>query len=139
MFYMTALVLAAILVLFGFNLISMFWNPYPETYIAHNQIRGMATQYHGKLYTLNFDQQNEVIDLLNKAVAVTPDQQIEGTKPEIEKLIIYRFNSSDIDVTPISLVNDQYILSVPAWKKDGYLKDVSSGELVKVLSNTYDH
>lgn len=50
-----------------------------------NNIRGVAVEIDGLLYTLNFEQQNALIKRLNEEVETPPS-------PDIKKIIIYQFN-----------------------------------------------
>lgn len=140
LFYLIISVVVVMGLLFIFNIISMIWNPNPEVYVSHNDVRGMAVQYHGKLFTLDFKQQNQTIDYLNRALPVSPQAPDSLTKPDIEKIVIYRFlGLPEIEIAPINLDrNGNYIFSAPLISPTSYLQDISQGDLFNLLSQTYD-
>lgn len=126
-------------------------------YISSSEVRGMAVQHNQLLYTLNFEQQNTVVDIFNRAIPVSKEVaegRMKSLKdnPEIQKIIIYRFNAPDIEVKPIGLVyktlsqgapdsieNQSLVFSVPEWNPNGLMEEVASDKLWQFLSNTYDH
>ncbi|MBA3238650.1 MAG: hypothetical protein H0T62_09945 [Parachlamydiaceae bacterium] len=66
------------------------FKPHPkENVLSYNDVRGMAVESDGILYTLNFEQQNQVITALNKGEGF-PEMQMGA--PTVDKLIIYRFS-----------------------------------------------
>lgn len=133
-------VIFAVILLITLNIVSMFWNPNPDVYITRNDVRGMDIQYKNTLYTLNFAQQNEVIDILNQGVLVAPEVSKNEKKPDFEKLILYRFDKSDIEIVPFNIDNDNnYTFSVSDFSKTKNLKDTSRGTLQELLLETYDH
>lgn len=139
LYYLTALVLISMAALLTFNLSSILrGEPLTPDYIRRNHVRGMAVEHHQLLYTLNFQQQNDVLDMLNRALRITEIKR-EREQPDIEKIIIYQFDDlPDLTITPIAYVNDDLIFSVPEWNPNGYLMDISSGRLRQLLSQTYD-
>jgi hypothetical protein len=97
--------------------------------IAHNQL----------LYTLNFKQQNTVIDILNKAIHIIDIRPGQRQPPNIEKIVIYRFNNQpDLVINPIAYVNQNLVFSIPEWEQEGYFMELSNGALKQLLSQTYD-
>lgn len=138
-YYLAGIALLTIGILFLFNLSSMFINPFPEHYIGHNRIKGMAIQHDGILFTLNFSQQNEAVDLINQAVTTSAtDSFKQQSQQDFQKLVIYRFNAPDITITPITMIDNSYIFSVPEFSENLLLKDTSQGRLKNVLSESYE-
>lgn len=136
---MTGLVLVAMVVLLAFNLQQMISAPHQAKYIGFNEVRGMAIEHKGLLYTLNFDQQNKVIENLNLAIPIGKSAIGPSTEPlNFSKLVIYRFNKSDLTLLPIQYDGNNLIFSAPEWHKTGYLKDISYGHLKSLLAATYD-
>lgn len=139
LFYLTAIVLISMAALLTLNLSSILrGEPLTQDYIRRNHVRGMAVEHHQLLYTLNFQQQNDILDILNRAIRVT---EIKGKREEplIEKIVIYQFdNQPDLILKPIAYVNDDLVFSIPEWNPDGYLMEVSAGRLHQLLSQTYD-
>lgn len=136
---MTVLVLGGMLVLFSLNLLRIFGdNPHSPTYIRHNDVRGIAVRHEGLLYTLNFRQQNDVIDLLNRSVLLRELPTGQREDSPIEQIIIYRFGSNDLVLTPIAYINNHLVYSTSLENPPPYLMDLSSGTLKNLLSQTYD-
>lgn len=131
--------LFAIGLAFMLNLVSIFWLEKPETFLHYNDVRGMAVVHANLPYTLNFEQQNQVIDLINRALPVGPHfLSNKGSPPDFEKLIIYRFKTSDLELHPVAYVDDHLVFSVPEWDTGRYLQEVSQGSMHHLLSQTYD-
>lgn len=140
LFYLTLLVLAGMAVLLGLNLSSIFkGKPESQPYLQYNGVRGMAIEHKGLLYTLSFQQQNQVIELLNQVDSVQNVGKGSQQKPDFTKLIVYLFDDKeDIVITPIAYVNQDLVFSAPQWSLNHYFMDVSEGQLQTLLSKTYD-
>ncbi len=129
----------------------------PAKYISPNDVRGMAVEHDHVLYTLNFAQQNTLIDIFNRTIPVSPEV-VETRKTTmkqssgVQKIIIYRFNAPDIEIRPVAYVKksssamtqtDQghgnIVFSVPEWNRDGLLEEAASDETHNLLLTTYDH
>lgn len=65
----------------------------PQSVLAYNDVKGMALEGEGKLYTLNFEQQNRIVAALNQRKKI-PEIKTCGITGE--KLIIYRFNAPEL-------------------------------------------
>ncbi len=137
---MTACVFAAIALLFAINLKTLVTGqPINQTYLKYNDIRGMAVGKNQLLYTLDFQQQNSVADFLNRAVRVVGVKPGKRQKPDIDQIVIYQFNGKpDIVLTPVAYVDGNLVFTAPAWVDQGYLMEISSGDLQKLLSQSYD-
>lgn len=113
--------------------------PSRDIFLKNNDVRGAAVEYHQKLYTLNFEQQNELVDIINRSLKIADLPEIDE-KPLIDKIIIYQFNDKpDIIINPIGYKSDDLIYSAPQLYKPGYLMEISEGGLKELLSETYDH
>lgn len=153
-FYMILAVIAgfaAILLLNGMSQLGVI----PSRYISHNDVRGIAVEHDNKLYTLSFDQQNQLVDIFNRSIPVGQElveqRKIEiANPPEIQKIIVYRFNASDLEIIPVSYVSKSsslldksgstkfsLVYSVPEWNTNGLMEEATSDELSKLLSSTY--
>lgn len=152
---MTMAVLCGFSVLLLMNVAS-FLGVVPAKYISPSDVRGIAVQHDGKLYTLNFSQQNTMVDIFNRMIPVKKElvfeRQVKTTRPEVQKIIIYRFNAPDIEITPIAYVMKttslaqpvsqghlSMVLSVPDWNAEGFLEESTNDELHQLLPTTYDH
>lgn len=142
LYVLTALVLIAMAALLGLNLTHILQGKHAsQNFIKLNDVRGIAVEHNKLLYTLNFDQQVHVVDILNRSIKISEIKR-EGNrqKPDVDKIIIYQFEQKpDLVITPLTYVDDDLVFSQPTWNKDGYLMDISGGELKETLSNTYDH
>ncbi len=142
LYLLTALVLIAMAVLLGLNLTQILQGtPATQNYLNPNEVRGVAVVHDNKNYTLNFQQQVDLIDKLNRSVKIS-DIPTEGTKqkPDFDKIVIYQFNNKpDISVTPVTYIDSNLIFKQPEWNKEGYLMDTSAGLLQQTITNSYDH
>lgn len=151
-FFMILAVLAGFAAILIMNMAALL-GVIPARYISPNDVRGIAVEHHQKLYTLNFAQQNELVEILNRSIPVG-QELVESRKadisdaPEIEKIIIYRFNAPDIEIKPVAYVSKttsvtnninkaSLVYSVPEWNPNGLLEESTSDELHKLLSSTY--
>jgi hypothetical protein len=137
---MTACVFAGIAILFAINLDSILTgSPINQTYIKHNSVRGMAVGRNQMLYTLNFEQQNKVTNILNRSVRVVGVKPGKRQKPDIDQIVIYQFDKKpDIILSPIAYVDDNLVFTAPACVDQGYLMELSNGDLQKLLAESYD-
>lgn len=139
---MTLIVIAGILVILGMNMFSAF-DFSPTKYISPNDVRGSAIQYNQKLYTLNFEQQNNLLGIFNSSTVIPEASIANGMKPEFDKIILYRFNAPDVSITPIQFLKkgDQhvFIYSAPTWNASGWLQATGPENFQNFFSQTYDH
>lgn len=151
---MTIAVLSGFAIILAMNIAAML-GVIPSKYISPNDVRGMAVEHGGLLYTLNFEQQNTLVDSFNRFIPITKDtfekRKLKDPLPEVSKIIIYRFNEPDIIVTPIGYIaksssvtsassNDQMNLVFTSleWNKTGYLEESAVDEIRRVLQTSYD-
>lgn len=140
LFFLTALVILSMIALLAFNMKSILTGEPPnETYLKYNNIRGMAISHNQMLYTLDFKQQNAIASILNFAVPVNELKTGKRQAPNFDKLIVYQFEGEpEIVLTPVAIVDQDYIFSVPKWVQEGYLMELSEGDLQTLISKTYD-
>jgi len=153
-FYMTLAVLAGFATILLMNAAALL-GVMPYKYISPYDVRGVAVQHNSKLYTLNFSQQQELVDILNRSIPVG-EELVKTRKinldnpPEVEKIIVYRFNASDLEIVPVAYISKTHstlkkndaekysvVYSVPEWNINGFLEESTSDDLVKLLSSTY--
>lgn len=137
---LTSLVLLAMFVLFAVNLSDILKRQPPDqTYLKYNTIQGMAVNRNELLYTLNFKEQNKVIQILNFAVPITEIKPGNRLPANIHDLVIYPLEGKpEIVLTAIAYVDNNLVFSAPAWVPNGYLMELSEGNLKTLLSQTYD-
>lgn len=152
--YMTLAVVLGIIIILGINIADAFGIT-PSKYISPNEVRGSAIEHHNTLYTLNFNQQNTLIEALNQSVPISVKEQElrkEATSFDFDKIIIYRFDAPDIEIYPIAFVSKGYsvqsqnllnqphfIYSAPIWNPQGLMENVSLIDLKALFAETYDH
>lgn len=124
----------------------------PPRYISPNDVRGMAVEHDGHLYTLNFQQQNQLIDIFNRSkVIVASDMANRKITPEkvpaIQKIIIYRFDAPNIDITPVGYVSKtntsgtgaSLVFSTPDFASNALLEESTPDGAIHILLSSYDH
>ncbi len=138
--YSTSLVILGMLILLGLNMTAiMSGKPENEKFLRYNHVRGMAVNHNQVLYTLNFTQQNKVIDILNRSVRVVGVKPGKREKPAIDQIIVYQFDGKpDLIINPVAYVDKNLVFSAPEWEPEGYLMELSEGDLLTLLSKTYD-
>jgi hypothetical protein len=139
--YLTYIVIIGFVVLIAMNILpflQMQQQPINEKYLSYNGVRGMAIAHRQKLYTLNFDQQNEMIGFLNASIPTAKTALgSNNQKPDFDKIVIYRFNASDIELVPVAYQDGSLIFSAPEWNPDGYMKD-EKGAIKSLSESAYD-
>lgn len=139
--FLTALVIGGMLILFTFNISNILTGqPLPQVYLKYNDVRGMAIISQNQIaYTLNFKQQNTIIDILNLATPIEDIPPGERQPTRMDKLVIYQFqNKPDIVLTLLTYVNQNLVFSSPNWAPDGYLIESSNGRLKELISESHD-
>lgn len=129
-------VIIAMGLLFIINFTNLYWHITPEKYLSHHNIKGMEVVHDGKSYTLNFEQQNLAVDILNQAVTIGYETYFETKETQFpyDHLIIYKFDGSDVEITPVGFVNLQLLFKAPEWNPDGLMRETGPGRLNKLLS-----
>ena len=138
--FLTSFVILGMLALLALNMKSILMGQaLNQTYLKYNHVRGMAVKANQLLYTLNFKQQNQVIDILNRSVRVVGVKPGKRQRPEIENIVIYQFDGKpDLVINPIAYVDKNLVFTVPEWEQEGYLMELSGGNLQNLLSTTFD-
>lgn len=140
LFILTGCVLLGMILLLAINLTNILTGEPPnQAYLKYNDVRGMAVSRNQLLYTLNFQQQNSIIEILNKAIPIDEIKSGQRQPPNIQEMVVYQFQGApDITLTPIAYVDQNLVFSAPQWQHNGYLMELSEGDLQKLLSQTYD-
>lgn len=138
--YLTGMVILGMVILLSLNMTTLLsGQPRTQTYLRYNDVRGIAVKHNNLLYTLNFNQQNKVVDIINRAVRVLGVKPGKRQPPAIESLIVYQFDGKpDLVINPIAYVDNNLVFSVAQWESEGYLMEVSEGALQTLLSQAYD-
>jgi len=139
---LVALVIIAILTLFGLNFFSSYEPQAPdstktnskELRINKNQVKGIAVEKEGKIYNLNMKQQTEALTFLDRAEPVDKkDYPNKDPKIGFNRIIVYRFNLPDIMITPITYENKNLVFEVPLLSANSYMMEVSGGEFTNLI------
>lgn len=153
--YMTLAVVAGFAIIILMNVITLFGFSQAK-YISPGDVRGMAVEHKKKLYTLSFEQQNACIDIFNRSIPISHAEAESRIKavpevPDIQKIIIYRFNAPDIEIQPIAYVTKTYsqdgrnpaehlnlVFSAPIWNPSGLMEEATQDQIQEILFKTYD-
>ena len=137
LYTLTAILIATFGLLFIIRFAQMINDSSGHTYISPNDVRGSAIHHHGTLYTLSFEQQNNLLASLNNAQAARSSDV--DTMSDIKEIVIYRFEGEpDIIITPLGFVGDQLLFNAPMWHRDGPLIETSGGALKELLIQAYE-
>lgn len=105
-----------------------------EKYLSPYEVRGIAVISQEKPYTLNFEQQNQVMEILNRAIPVGHVGNAERKKPPFEKVVIYRFDKPEVELVPEAMNEDSIVFKVKEWNPEGYVSELSDGDLLHLLT-----
>lgn len=105
-YYLFAIMAGLSLVLYSIALMPAFLQPSKPLVLSPGQIRGMALISQGSYYTLNFEQQNQIVQAINGYVDMQMAQQkmpsqkdripaLQTGAPAAEKLVIYFFDKPE--------------------------------------------
>jgi hypothetical protein len=134
------LVIAAMAILVILNFIPFLFEPAQEKFISLNNIRGMAVEYQGEQYTLNFEQQKRVAVILNRSTKIGLEGYLTGEEVSFDYslLTIFPFQGKVIRITPVGFANQQLIFQSKELNPEGLLRETGPGEMHPLLSETYD-
>jgi hypothetical protein len=142
---LTGLVVAGIATLFLLKLIPMLsgfqsGNTGSSSYLEQNAIRGSAVVHQDQPYTLNFEQQKQLILLLNNSQTVARTTAAPTTTHalDISSIIVYLFDTTPIEIKPLFYIDEELVYSAPQLDKDNMLRDTSKGKLRQLLAQTFD-
>lgn len=137
--YLIILIIACVGVVFALNFSRLYIEKEPLDYIDRNYVRGMELVVDGVPYTLNFEQQNNAVTLLNNAIKVGYEALFNEEEGSIgfEKILIYRFDAPPITVTPIAYINDTLLFKVPEWQPNGFLNDTQPGAFKTLIKSAH--
>ena len=131
--------LSALFVILALNLIPLFWTDHLSTYIKQDHISGIAVRHANRLFTLNYEQQKKVVDILNRAIPMgRVERQKSDPALDFDQIVIYRFKEVPLILTPLAWLDDNTLyFEAPTWSKSR-LKEVSRGQLYQILQDSYD-
>lgn len=136
---MTSLVLVAIGTLLAINFFPKASLEVTEQGLPPLEVRGAAVVYKGVPFTLNFEQQQLATNAILRAEKVEKSKYPEIKRPlNFEKMILYRFNASDLEIFPIQYDETNLVFSAPDLNKDYYFIELSGGALKNMIDSSYD-
>ena len=88
LFTVALLFILGIIVLFVVNFSSLLMtHSSQDKYLKQTSVKGVAVEYQNLLYTLNFEQQKALVEMLNHSIRVVGVKPDKRKKPEISKII----------------------------------------------------
>lgn len=139
---LTIVILGGLAFLVAINMANLVLGQSPnQQFVKYNDVRGMAVKHDGAIYTLNFEQQNKMISMLNLSTALDKVDVPQPFPLPIKEIVIYPFEKgADITLTPVALSDSDLVFSVPAWVPGGQhlFMELSEGDMPQLLAQTYD-
>ncbi len=133
---------AIIVVMVGVLLLRGAINFIPEgdknLYVDPYSVNGIEVVYKGLPYTLNFEQQQDMVDAINRLL---PMGKLRGevlAPAGFEKIVLYLFDKKPIEMLPIDFHDNELAFKVKEWNPDGYLMDVSAGSMWRLVESSHD-
>jgi len=132
--------LAALLVLLGVNYVGQTGSSGSNSGVIGSltldpkEVRGVAVEKEGKIFTLNLKQQTEVLGYINSLLPVDKKDYVNAQqKFNFSRLIVYRFDKPDAILIPIALQNKGIVFDVPLLNSSSYMFDPSGGKMQALL------
>jgi len=120
-------------------LLQVIWVDEPDLLLDPDDVRGMVVVNQGVPYTLNFTQQNDLINFLNQMQEISePNGYSEGKNLPFDELIIYHFDTPD-DIVRGKVFEGEW--TVLTFDTDNYLRYLSNRprtDFLEVLKEAYD-
>ncbi len=109
-----------------------------EPLIDSGDVRGTVVAKEQVPYTLNFGQQNLVVELLNKMKEINrPEDFEEGKSLPFDELVIYHFYAPDSHISAKEFEGGRVVVLYESDAFIRYLSDTSGGDFLKVLKQAY--
>lgn len=104
----------------------------PALRLSPHHVAGIDLVVNDIPYTLNFDQQEKVIDALNTAIVI--ENEPANKETPFDRLVVHRFSQSPLVFSPIGMAGKELVLT----DNEGLLlRDSSAGELVDILNGAH--
>lgn len=132
--------LVGIVLLLLFNAFPFLWPKSSGPYLKPDWIRGMAVVDGGKDFTLNFDQQNRMVQLLNRSLPLQRDPNKTFTNHQgWSKIVVYGFGGvKDLEIYPIAWDEaGSLVFRCDEWSSKEMI-DLSAGELKSLIVEILD-
>ncbi len=101
-------------------------------------VQGLAADYQGVLYTLNFAQEKTLLPGLNSGVRLqeTPLSALEAL--DIKHLIIYRFHRNPLQIEIAGSLDERLVFRCEAWENGRWLVENRASDASLALRSAYD-
>lgn len=128
-----SIALGAVLVLFGVNFFTHEKPADAEQVIGTlkmepAEIKGMAIEAEGKVFTLNQKQQADALSFINRMRPVDKKDYTTRSKFDFSRLVVYRFDKPEISFVPVTYNDKNLVFDVPILNSASYFLDMSAGE-----------
>lgn len=135
----TVIVIACIFILLAVNYLPFISTAVEDQFLTNDGVKGVELYHNNTPFTLNFDQQNFLIGSLNKGEKIGKELiKRNSSLFPYSKIVVYQFGKPTITLTPISIIDQNIIFEAPEWNPNGYIQESSGGELLELLSKTFD-
>ncbi len=109
-----------------------------NAFLQPNNVLGMEIVFNGLPYTLNFQQQQEMTELINRSIPIGKLRDIPTLFPGLDKVVVYQFGQQPVDMTPVDFDLREFFFRTTAWNVGGYLMDNSAGEMLRLVEAAHD-
>lgn len=133
--------IGAVAALFLINYGVVFQEAVTPPLIAKKEVRGVSIEHKGKVYTLNFDQQNAVIEVFNNALKVGPESYFPKDKKSFEftRVLVHRFDKPDLEMTPYGYTAGELLYRIPALYSEGLFEEAGPRPITPILKEAYSN
>lgn len=130
--------IAAVVFLLAINFLPYITSKNSDLKLNFQDIKGVSVVYNGKTFTLNGTQQATLVSGINAAIPIGRTEFTAETIPNYGQFEIYFFkNDVKLTLKPVGLMGKNLVFKVPEWNRDGWIKDVTDGELLDLLKDSH--
>ncbi|GAB4237866.1 MAG: hypothetical protein Tsb0021_17650 [Chlamydiales bacterium] len=131
--------IGAIVIALLLNFLTPYEDQTDRKVLVRGDVRGMEIVHRNIPFTLNFEQQEAVINMINRSLFVGAADLNQITDEALfEEITIYPFKGNPMRLRPIAYLTDGNLLYTLPEFHTGYLQDISEGEMKRLLSKSYD-
>ncbi len=136
--YLIILMIAGVVFLLTLNTLPFLMSGKELRHLEHQKIKGTSVSYEGKNYTLNYNQQIELIEGLNAAIPIGKGEFKPKDMPDMGQFEIVFFDETPkLILKPAGVIGNNLVFNIPEWNKEGWIKDVTDGKLLHLLENSH--
>lgn len=120
--------------LLALNLVPYLGSDSTPPHLIEQDIKGTSVVHKGTIYILNQDQQEALVNAFNVAIPYGRSDFNTVDYPKESYFEVYFFTEPKTMVLkPVGIVDDNLVFKVPQWNKEGWIKDVTNGVLLRML------